>query len=99
MMKIVTGVAALAVLTVMAMPGTAGAAERRADGVRTQEQLAPTEFSSQYRRWHRRHFVRHYWGPPFYAYDPYYPYYYPYRYYRPRWYGPHAYVGIGPFGF
>jgi hypothetical protein len=86
----------------------AGAAERRADGVRNVDSI---EISAQ-RRYYRRHYygrpyARPYWGSRYYYGRPYYPYYepyyaygyYPYGYYRPyRYYRPGAFVGIGPFG-
>jgi hypothetical protein len=96
MSKILAGVAAFALLLILAMPGPANAAERRADGLRTAD-ATMTDVSARHRRWHRRHFVRrHYWGPRYgywgprsYAYDP---------YYRPYW-GPRAFVGGPGFGF
>jgi hypothetical protein len=79
--------AAIFLLWVIALPGPADAAQRRADGVATIDQT--TEFGSRHRRWHRRHYHgrRYYRGPRYayrYSYRPYYyrPYYYrPYRYY------------------
>jgi hypothetical protein len=95
MSKILAGFAAFALLLMLAMPGPANAAERRADGLRSGD-AAMTEFSTRHRRWHRRYVRRHvwgprygYWGPRYYAYDP---------YYRPYW-GPRAFVGGPGFGF
>jgi hypothetical protein len=99
MSKILAGIAAFALTAMLALPGPASAAERRADGVRANDQAAPTEFSSRHRRWHRRHVVvRRAYGPRF-GYYPYYrrpyysgfyrpayagyPYYGGYSYYRP----------------
>jgi len=94
MSKILAGFAAFALLSVLAMPGPATAAERKGDGLRTGD-AAMTEVSARHRRWHRGYHVRRhvwgprygYWGPRYraYAYDP---------YYRPYW-GPRAYVGPG----
>jgi hypothetical protein len=91
--KIFLSLAAGAALFVLALPGPAGAAERRADGVRNADQ---TEFSSAHRRWHRRHYVRRhgYRSYGYRSYRPYgYGYGYPYGYYRP---GPS--IGLS-FGF
>ena len=98
MSKILVSTAALALAAVLAVAAPAGAAERRADGVRSHDAM-PTEFSSYHRRWHRRGFVarragwgpryrwgvrRAYWGPR-YAWGP------GYGYWRPRY----AYAGWG----
>ncbi len=103
MSKILASLAAFALLIMLALP--AGAAERRADGLRANDPAAQTEFSSRYRGWHRRHFVRRGWWGPRYGYYPrwrhryaYYPYYRPYwrPWYRP--WRPYPVVGIG-FGY
>ena len=82
MSKILTSMAAFALLTALALP-TANAAERRSDGLRQSDATAPTEFSS--RRYYRRHrvvVVRRAYGPRFGYYRPYYrPYYAGYPYY------------------
>ena len=103
MSKILAGVAAFALMGVLALPGPASAAERRADGLRTQDASTMTDVSS-HRRWrHRRHVViRRAWGPgygyypayrPYYAASPYYGAYYAgYPYYRPV---PTVSVGFG----
>jgi hypothetical protein len=96
MSKLYTALAASALLFVLAAPGPAGAAERRADGVRTLDQL---EFSAQRRHYgYRRHHVRRYYGGPRY-YGPRYRYGYygnPYYGYGPRYYGgPGISLGFG----
>ena len=102
MTKILASCAALALTAVFAMPVSAGATEKRADGVRNAEQ---TDVSAQrrYRRYGHR-----YYGPRYrygyrgyrYGYRPYYsaPYYAYSPYYRP-YYGPRVGVGVGPLGF
>jgi hypothetical protein len=104
MSRMLAGTAAFALMVVLALPGPAAATERRADGLH-KNNSAMTEFSSQRRRWHRRHYARRhvwgprraYWGPrrywaPRYAY---YPYYRPRRvyayspYYYRPWRRPH----------
>jgi hypothetical protein len=100
MSKIYTLLAALLLAVMLALPGTASAGERRADGISKADQMH--EFSA-----HRRHYryvrhygpryrhVRHYYGPR-YRYGYYgYPYYR--SYYRPAYWGPGFYAG--PFGF
>jgi hypothetical protein len=97
MSKILVSTAALAFAAVLTAAAPAGAAEQRADGVRSHDATS-TEISTQRRRWHRRHVVvRRAWGPrygywgPRYAYGPGYGYWgpsyayagYPY-YWRPR---------------
>jgi hypothetical protein len=103
MSKILGTMAAFALLATLALPGSANAAERRADGLKAHDAAAQTELSSV-RRWHRRHVVVRrawgprygYWGPryggyPYYAGYPYAGYGYGYPYYRPG-------ISIG-FGF
>jgi hypothetical protein len=101
------GLCAAAALTVaFAMPAPAMAAEKRADGLRSTDQV--TEFSAQKRKRYRGHahrYHRHYHGPRHgyrygYRYRPHYAPYYAYapRYYRP-YYRPGVSVGVGPFGF
>jgi hypothetical protein len=100
--------AALAAIGAMALVATpAGAAERRADGVRNVDQIEVSAQRRYYRGYRGRPYVRprYYYGRPNYYrrpyYEPYYAYgYYPYGYYRPyRYYRPGPYIGFGPFGF
>jgi hypothetical protein len=94
MAKTLLALAAGASLLVLALPGPASAAERRADGIRNN--IEQTEFSSMHRRWHRpRYVVRRAYRPYYYGYPYAYGYGYPY-YYRPR---PFVGFGVGPFGF
>jgi hypothetical protein len=97
MSRILASFAAFALLFILALPGPANAAERKADGLRTASEM--TDVSAHRRRYRHRHVVRrHLWGPPVgywggyrsYAYDPY--------YYRPYW-GSRAYVGGPGIGF
>src|SRR5262245_6406052 len=99
MSRTIPTMAALVMAAVLLALAPAGAAERRADGLRSD--AAPTEFSSYHRRWHRRGYwgrravwgpryrwgVRSaYWGGPGYAaWGP------GYGYWRPRY----AYAGWG----
>jgi hypothetical protein len=99
---IIPGLAAAALTLALALPGTAGAADRRADGVNNTPQQA-TEFSSRHRGVrHRRVVRRYYYAPrPYYRpWGPYYGYGYGYPYY-PYAYAPRPFVGVGvgPFGF
>jgi hypothetical protein len=100
MTKILATCAAVALTAAFAMPVPAGAAEKRADGVRNQDQ---TEFSSQRR--YRRYYGHRYYGPRYGYYRPYRSYYNaPYYAYAPRpyyrpYYSPGVAVGVGPFGF
>jgi hypothetical protein len=94
--------AAIFLLWVIALPGPADAAQRRADGVANPDQA--TEFSARrryYRRYYRgyyRPYYRRYYRP--YYYRPYYrgyyyrPYYYRPYYYRPYW-GPRPFFYFG----
>jgi hypothetical protein len=93
MTKTLLALVAGASLLVLALPGPAGAAERRTDGIRNGGDL--TEFSSYHRRWHRRGYVVRRAYRPYYGYPYAYGYGYPY-YYRPR---PFVGFGFGPFGF
>ena len=90
MTKMIVSLAAATLLSALALPGPAGAADNnRADGLANTAAQA-TEFSSRHRRWHRPRVVRRYYRypryryrswPRAYAYAPY-PYYYrPYPYY------------------
>jgi|SRR5215471_19224733 len=94
----------LGLLLMLASPGAANAAERRADGLRPNNPTAPTEFSSADRYYGHRYAVRRAfdpasWGPgfgyywqPLYGFYPYYAaYYYPNR---PAFYG--SRVGVVP---
>jgi hypothetical protein len=101
-MKKMLGIcAAAALMAAFALPVPAVAAEKRADGLRSTDQV--TEFSAQ-RRKYRRH-VRRYYAPRYGYYRPYRPYVYdaPYYAYAPRYYRPYyrpgVSVGVGPFGF
>lgn len=103
MSKLYAALAAIALLFVLAAPGPASAAERRAHGV-INGKIEHHEISSHRRRYYHRHtyapryrYVRRYYGPRYY-YGPQYRYgYYGYPYYgRPYW-GPGIYAG--PFGF
>ena len=92
MSKIFASGATLGVLLMLALPGAANAAERRADGLRSHGPAAQTEFSSV-RRWCWHHYCgRRFgawraWGPRYrwwpgsgYFWRPrfaYYPYWYP----------------------
>jgi hypothetical protein len=98
MIRILPGLAAIALLASLGTAGPANASEQRQDGVRNQHQ-GVTDVSARKRHYYRGYHVRRHWGPRWgyypryrhwggaYAYDP---------YYRP-YYGPRAY--IGPFGF
>jgi hypothetical protein len=88
--------AAIFMLWVMALPGPADAAQRRADGVTNADQA--TEFSAQ-RRYYRRYNRRYYRGyyRPYYRRYYYRPYYYRPYYYRPYYYRPYRYWGPRPF--
>jgi Ni/Co efflux regulator RcnB len=106
MTRILATAAALAMTAAFALPTPATAAEKRADGARTNTAVEQTDVSAQRRRYRHRHVHRHYaprygyyrgyrapyyyGGAPYYAYAP--------RYYQP-YYGPSVGVGIGPFGF
>jgi hypothetical protein len=105
MSKIFASGATLGVLLMLALPGAANAAERRADGLRSHGPAAQTEFSSADRYYANRYVVRRpfdpaSWGPgfgyywqPLYGFYPYYAaYYYPNR---PAYYGPSR-VGVVP---
>ena len=95
MSKIVAGAAALAVTALLTLPGPAGAAEQRADGLRNHDTAASTELSSQ-RYWRRGYVARRTWGPRF-AYRPYYqPYYGGYPFYQP--WRPYSHGGL-PYGY
>jgi hypothetical protein len=95
MYKVLGAVAATVMLGALAMPGTAGAAQKQQPGVH--KQVVGEEFSSQ-RYWRRRYYVRRYW-PRYYGYygGGYWPYYYGYRYYPYAYARPYVGFGIGPF--
>jgi len=111
MSKILTSIAAVALMGAAAMPMSAQAGERNV-GV-TAPQAQTTEFSSQRRHWrhhhahrgyrhhgYRHHGYRHH-GYRNYGYAGPRQYYadpYPYGYYRPYAYRPGITFGIGPFG-
>ena len=97
MSKILVSCAALALTAAFALPVPAVAAEKRADGVRNQDQIEVSDQRRRYRRAYRAYGPRygyyrpHYYDAPYYAYAPR-PYYRPY-------YRPGVNVGVGPFGF
>jgi len=97
MSKMLAGTAALALAAMLTLPGAASAAERRADGLRSQDAAAITDVSA--RRYHRRHaVVRRAWGPRYGYYRPYYagyPYYWGSPYYS-YGYSPGFSIGFGP---
>jgi hypothetical protein len=111
MSKILGTMAALAVVATLTLPGSATAAERRADGLKANQAAGETEFSSVHRRWHRGYVVGRpvwgpryrYWGPRYVGYPYYRPYYAGYPYYRPYYAGygyPYYRPGISiGFGF
>jgi hypothetical protein len=99
MYKVLGAVGATMMFTALALPGTAGAAQKQEPGVH--KQVVGEEFSAQ-RRYRRRVYVRRYsrgyryyrgYSPGYYGY---------YGGYSPGYYGyysrPAVGVGIGPFG-
>jgi hypothetical protein len=97
MYKVLGAVAATVLLAALAMPGTAGAAQKQDPGV--YKQVVGEEFSSQ-RRYRRRVYVRRYWPRYYGYYGGYWPGYYgAYGYpYYPYYYArPYIGFGIGPF--
>ena len=99
MTKILATCAAVALTAAFALPAPATAAEKRADGVRNQDQI---EVSSQrrYRRYGHRYYGSRYGYYRHGYYRPYRSYYNaPYYAYAPRYYRPGVSVGVGPFGF
>jgi hypothetical protein len=95
MPKTLLALAAGASLLVLALPGPASAADRRADGARNA--VEHTDISSYHRRWHRPYrYVRRGYHRPYYGYGYPYAYGYGYPYYYRR---PFVGFGIGPFGF
>jgi len=97
MSKILAGTAALALAAMLALPGAASAADRKAGGLRSQDAAAVTDVSA--RRWHRRHVViRRAWGPRFGFYRPWRPWYAGYPYSRPwGWGSPYSAYGYSPY--
>jgi hypothetical protein len=101
MSKTLGTMAAFALLATLARPGSATAAERRADGLQANQPGAETEFSSYHRRWHRPYRYGYYrpWRSGYGYYRPYYrPYYagYPYAYgYGYPYYRPGISIGFG----
>jgi hypothetical protein len=99
MIKIVSGLAAAALISALSFAAPARAAEQRADGASTAQRGELTEFSSHRTGYRHRHYPRRVYRPRAYAY-PYaaypYPYYYPYGYYRPYgyWRRPGVYFGF-----
>jgi len=103
MSKVLGTMAAFALLATLALPGSAIAAERRADGLEANQPGAETEFSSYHRRYwrHRYGYHRPYWR---YRYGYYRPWRYRYGYYRPWYAGYYGYPYYRPgitigFGF
>jgi hypothetical protein len=87
MSKILASFAAIALLVVLALPGPATAAERRADGARPNDS-AMTDVSAHRRYWRGGVYRRAYWGRPYWRAR--------YGYWRPRYayWGPrYAYAG------
>jgi hypothetical protein len=91
MPKMLAAFAAIFLLWVIALPGPADAAARRANGIASADQLDLSAQRRYYRRGYRGGYYRRpYYGRPYYrsrAYRPYYRYryrpYYRYGYYRP----------------
>jgi len=98
MKKVFAGVAATMMLAALALPGTAGAAQKQEPGV--YKQTAGEEFSSQ-RRYYRRRYVRRYWPRYYGYYGGYWPRYYGYAAYGYPYYPyygrPYIGFGVGPF--
>jgi hypothetical protein len=88
MRKMLTVLAAIVVLCMIALPGAVKAAQRGLDGVRNPDQY---DFSA-------RRYVRRYYRSPF-IYRPfvYRPYYYARPYYYRPYYQPYVYVPVPPF--
>jgi hypothetical protein len=87
MPKLLAACAALAVTAMFALPGSAGATEQRADGIRNNDGI---EVSSRHRHYRRYHYgpryyygYRRHWAPRYYYARPYYRPYYARPYYRP----------------
>jgi hypothetical protein len=78
MYKILAAGAAVAVTALIALPVPAGAVERRADSMRTSDQIEVS--SARRRHYSRRYYGRYYYAQPYYG--PYYGYA-PAPYYRP----------------
>jgi hypothetical protein len=104
MSKLLNGLAASALLLVIALPGSADAAQR-AEGL---SNAGDYEVSAQYRRRYvRPYYPRRYYARRYYAPYRYYPrryyarrYYAPYRYYPRRYYAaPYFWVAPWPFWF
>ena len=98
MYKSLMGIAAAAMLFIIAAPAPADAfAVRHAAGVQEhQANVTEAQYRRRARRIYRQRFV--YRGYPYRAYPYPYAYAYPYPYYR-RYYAPGPYVQFGPFGF
>lgn len=93
MSKYLAGLAGILFLLVIAVPGTAGAAQRNADGVRTAE-IGQYEFSGHRRSYRHRHrHVRRYYRGPRYG------YYHGGPYWRPRYSYYSPYYAAAPFPF
>jgi hypothetical protein len=114
MSKLLTTLAAAAALTVLAMPGPAGAANvagPHSEATKTSNSIEVSSARRHRAHRHSRHYHRHYgwrghygrpyYGPRYYSGGPYYaasPYYYR-PYYRPYYYRPGPGLYFGPFGF
>ena len=100
MSKLLAACAALAVTAVLALPGSAGATEQRADGIRNDDGI---EVSAARRHWRRHYYgsryygYRRHWAPRYYYARPYYRPYYARPYYRPYYYSYRPYYRPWPF--
>src|SRR5215475_10295596 len=103
MSRMLTGLAAFGLLVTLGLPA-ANAAERRADGLGSDQAAAPTEFSSRRysypyhrpfwrHRFHRYAYYRPYWRHRYYR--PYYGYGYGYPYGAYGYYRPGITIGFG----
>ena len=88
MSKMFAALAAVMLLFVIATPGPADAAQRRADGMRNLDQYEFSSARRRYRRHYRRYAPRYYYRPYYYRPSYYQPYTYGPYYYRPYYYRP-----------
>jgi hypothetical protein len=97
MTKILAGIAVLTLMSAVALPLKASAAEQK-PGI-SKEVGQPTDVSAQRRYYRHRYYARQYWGPRRY-WGPRYGYGYPYPYggYPYGYYSPGLAFGFGPFG-
>lgn len=92
MRKLLSLSTAIAGLCLIALSVPAGAADRKADGLRNDEAVG-IDLSAHRRRYAHRHYTRRYYGPRYYGE----PYYYPRPYYG---YGPGYYsYGYAPYPY